>query len=1188
MKTMKGTPSFRRAVQGYAMPLLLLFTLLLTTVTASAWQSDVLAKRVTYQSKDLPLSTVLKQIRDITKVRFTYDNALVKKGPAVTVDQKNGTLGELLKKVLVNSGLEFVEDFGGIVIFPHITASIDVQVGFYIQGQVQNAQGEPLAGVSIAASGKSMGTTTQADGMFGMVVNDKQPVRFSLVGMKTLVRSFSSTNNSTLFKIVMDTAVQEIQEVVVNGYQKIDARMSTASVYKLDAAEMMIPGSPSIDKMLQGKVPGLLVMNNSGSVNARPTIRIRGTSTFVGNASPLWVIDNVVRPDPVNISATQLNNVVSDAQTGDFSMIGSAVSGLNPYDVESITFLKDAAATAIYGVRAANGVIVVTTKRGKAGPMRVSYNSNYGFSQRPDFTKMKLMNSAERVELSRQLLQDGLPHRTLSDFLNEPYSYEGLFMSLNAKKITEAEFNTAVEKLQTNNTDWFKLLFRNQFSMTQSISMGGGAGKTTYYTSFSYTDNKGLAQKDRLKRYTADVGVHTEGGKRLELDVRLQGNFNKNVGYYPSVQPLTYALSTSRALAPDIAYALSSSTVIKHPMPGPITFNIFNEIASTENTSSVRSLMGSLSARYKILPRLSLRSTINAVLDNSESFMAAYENSYNISAMRGWDLGYAPTTLQVNESKIPYGGLANIGTSFSSTITNTNMLDYSLGLFKERDQLAFMVGTEARSTQLKMNKTQQPGYFPDRGQTFSPSYPSLNQLMNYSITNSLNNVFSLMATATYSLKSRYAFSVTARSDGSNRFGQYSNAKFLPNYGVSGRWDVSSEKWLQTSRLISGLVLRGSYGSQGNVVDAVGPELIASYPVNGSINQITGFPQLDIKSLAYPSLRWEKTHQFNLGMDVSLFDRRVNINTDFYTKRSRDLIMARTIAAEYGVTTMYKNEGRMVNSGLELTVNVEVIRKKNMNLSLTFINSRNYNTIGDNQFSNDYQSYFSGTANVPGRAISGFYSYKFTGLSPENGLPKFADLDGKRVTLDDPTTWLVYSGQLQPIMNGSFSVSGRYKQLSLHATLAYGFGSHKRLDPLFLNKTNDGVPPPFGNANSVLLNRWRKPGDEAITNIPALVDQTVANANAALSDNVYAAYTKSDIRVVRNDFIRCPSVNLNYAFPLSVVKRLGVNGLNGGVFVSNVFTIASKALNGQDPETDGVGTSALPIARQYGLNLTLNL
>lgn len=1187
---MKGTPSFRRAVQGYALPLLLLFTMLLTTVSASAWQSDLLGTKVTYHSKGLPLSTVLKQIRDLTKVRFTYNNDLIRKGPAVTVDHKDGTLGDLLKKVLANSGLEFIEDFGGIVIYPQKNSSvIDERVGFYIQGQVLNSQGAPLEGVSIAVSGKSMGTTTQSDGLFGLVVNEKQPVRFSLVGMKTIVRSFSAGNTSSLIKIVMDTAVQEIQEVVVNGYQKIDARMSTASVFKLDAAEVLIPGVPSVDKMLQGKVPGLLVMNNSGSVNARPTVRIRGTSTFVGNASPLWVIDNVVRPDPVNISATQLNNVVTDAQSGDFSMIGSAVSGLNPYDIESITFLKDAAATAIYGVRAANGVIVVTTKKGKAGPMQVVYNTSYGFKQRPSYANLKLMNSAERVELSRQLMEDGLPHKTLSDFFDEPYSYEGLFMLLNAKKITEAEFNTAVDKLQTNNTDWFKVLYQNQLSMTHSVSMSGGAGKTTYYTSFSYTDNKGLPKNDRLSRYTADIGLQTQGGKRLDLDVRLQGNLNKNEGYFPSVQPQTYALSTSRALTPDLTYALSSSSIVRLPIPGPNTFNIMNEIANTENKSSVRSMIGSVNARYKILPRLFIRSTINAVLDNSESFMAAYENSYYISAMRGWDMGYTPTATQVTQSKIPYGGLANIATSFTSTFTNTNMLDYSVGLFKERDQLAFLLGTEARSAQQKMYRTTQPGYFPDRGQTFSPSFPSMNQLMTYGITNSLNNVFSVMGTATYSLKGKYVFSVTARSDGSNRFGQYSNAKFLPNYGLSGRWDVSSEKWLETSRLISGLVLRGSYGSQGNVVDAVGPELIASYPSTGAINPITGFPFLNIKSLPYPSLRWEKTHQVNLGMDLALFDRRVSINTDFYYKRSRDLIMARTIAAEYGITTMYKNEGRLVNKGIELTLNVDIVRQKNFNIGMTFINSRNINKIGDNQFSNDYQSYFTGNANVPGKAISGFYSYKFAGLSPENGLPLFDNIDkSKDPVVEDPTTWLVYSGQLQPVMNGSFSINARYKQLSFYSTFAYAFGSHKRLDPLFLNKTNDGVPPPFGNANRALLDRWRKPGDEAHTNIPALVDQTAAQAYGKLLDNPYTAYTRSDIRAVRNDFLRCPSMNLSYTCPPAVIKRLGVKGLSGGLSVSQVFTIASKALNGQDPETDGVGTTALPIARQYNFNLTLSL
>jgi TonB-linked SusC/RagA family outer membrane protein len=1185
MRKMLGLPPFRMGMHGHAMCLLLLSFLLVISGVVQAQEPGVLKQQVSYHASKQPLSKVLKEIRTLTNVRFTYNNDAIRKQPLVTVDQKSGTLEQLLKQVLLNTGLDFGEDMGGIVIYPHdLIQSVSISIAFQVTGQVTNSSNEPLQGVTVQALDSKDGTVTTRDGIFSLMVKDKEQLRVSLLGMKPVIYT-SDRANAAFVKIRLDTAAQAIQEVVVNGYQKIDGRMSTASVFKLNAAELIQPGEPSIDKMLQGKVPGLMVLNTSGSVNSRPTIRVRGTSTFVGNASPLWVIDNVVRPDPVDISATQLNNVVSDAQSGNFGLIGGAVSGLNPYDVESITFLKDAAATAIYGVRAANGVIVVTTKRGKAGPMQVNYNTSLSFQQRPSYSNLRLMNSKERVNLSRELQEDGLKYAASNKGFAENFSYEGLVRALAARKITETQFKTAVGKLETNNTDWFKLLFRNALTMSHSLSLSGGVGKTTYYTSFSYMDSKGAAQKDGKKNYSINMNLRSEATKRLSIDITFMGNYTKSEGYFNGVNPLSYALSTSRTLVPDAVYPLLGSGVTIQPLPPPILFNMQQEIAKTENTASTRSMIANVTLNYKVVKGLLFTSTSSAVMDAIETMSAAYEGSTYIGSLRGWNLDYQPSDKQVAGSYLPFGGLASLANQNALTVSMRNLLEYSKPLFKERDLFMVTIGNEIISSQQKGVTSTEPGYFPDRGQTFYPSINSMARYSRHAIINSVNNTVSLLGTATYNINNRYVINGTVRTDGSNRFGQYSNAKFLPNFDVSGRWNVTNEPWLQSSRIINGLAFRASFGSGGNVVTAVGPELIASYDLNGTRDPITGIPNLGIKSLPYPSLRWEKTHQWNVGADMALFDSRVRLTTDVYLKKGRDLVVSRNIPYEYGIDDMYKNAGTLMNKGVEVMLSVDVLRRKFTTLSFSFINSKNFNDIGANDFNNTFDAYTSGTAFIPGRPVSGFYSFAYKSLDHQTGLPLFKTSSPK--DLVDTTGVLVYSGQLHPIFNGSFSPSFRYKSFSVNAEIYYALGVHKRLNPLFnTSNASDGVPAPFNNMNSELIHRWRKPGDELTTDIPVITDLSTAMVPGT-NTGVYNAYNMSDLRTVNSSFVRCRNIKIGYIIPAAAAARVGVKGIAANLFVSNLFTIASKKLNGQDPELDGVGSTALPITRQYGFSMNVN-
>jgi TonB-linked SusC/RagA family outer membrane protein len=1188
MKQMLGLPSLGRGMHGCAMYLLLLSFLLVISNVVRAQDPDVeiLNKRVSYHASKQPLSRVLKEIRTLTNVRFTYNNDVIRKQGVVTVNQKTGTLEDLLKQVLLNTGLDFGVDMGGIVIYPKIQITTQsISVSFLVRGQVVTAGGDPLQGATVQALGSKDGTVTTENGIFSLMVTDKEPLRVSLLGMKTVVY-IPERKDAEFVKIALDTAAQAIQEVVVNGYQKIDARMSTAAIFKLSAAELIQPGQPSIDKMLQGKVPGLMLINTSGSVNARPTIRIRGTSTFVGNASPLWVIDDVVRPDPVDLSATQLNNVVSDAQGGNFSLIGNAISGINPYDVESITFLKDAAATAIYGVRAANGVIVVTTKRGKAGPVQVNYNTSFSFQQRPSYTNLQLMNSKERVTLSKELLEDGVTFNSAANGFKENISYEGLLQALYAHKITNAEFKTRVADMETRNTDWFKMLFRNAFNMTHSINMSGGNGKTTYYTSVSYSDNAGAAQQDSRKAYTGDMALHSEVNKRLSVDVNLIAGYSKSGGYFPGVNPLTYALQTNRGISKEDVYPLSAGHSSFQPTPGAITFNMLKEIAQTENNASIRSLIAKVGLNYKIRRGLFFRSTASATLDASESMTAANEGSFYASDQRGWNLGYEPSDKQVAATYLPYGGVATMANQNSTMIYLRNMLEYNQPLFKERDQFILTLGNEIISTQMKGVSSTEPGYFPDRGQTFFATDFSRRFYSRHTIVNGLTNTLSMLATAVYSINNKYVISGTVRTDGSNRFGQYSNAKFLPNFGLSGKWNVTNEHWLQNNRFISGLDFRASLGTQGNVVNSVGPELIATYPTSGRVDPLTGIPFLGIKTLPYPDLRWEKTYQWNFGTDLSLLDSRINLSVDYYVKKSKDLLVQTNIAYEYGIDNMYKNGGTLLNQGLEMILQVELMRRKFTSLSLRFINSRNFNQIQEQEFTNSYESYLSGDAFVPGKPVSGFYSYAYKGLSPQTGLPLFNKQDEKN-RVDTMAAYLVYSGQLHPVFTGSFSSSFRYKNFSINADFYYALGGHRRLNSLFLQeRASDGVPTPFSNATAELLGRWRKPGDEQYTDVPAIREGTSLFIPGT-GLNVYDAYNKSDLRVANSSYIRCKNIQFNYQVPVGLSRKAGIKGITTGIFCSNLFTIASKELKGQDPEIDGAGTTALPVTRQYGFNMSVN-
>ncbi|WP_143310045.1 SusC/RagA family TonB-linked outer membrane protein [Chitinophaga vietnamensis] len=1198
-------------------PLLLLLLLLHTATGLYAQDNadqEILSKRISYEANHAPLSKVLKDIREKTKVRFTYNTEVIDRQPAVTVKMDNVTLEALLKQVLANTGLSFSVAMQGVVIYETDRKTGKNKEGRVIQGRVTDNNGNPLSGVSIQGLTSKEMTVTQADGTFLLIPWVNEQISLSRVGMKTITYKIGKDVASPLvFK--MDTVAQGIKEVIVNGYQKMDPRLFTGAVTKLTAAEMMQPGMPTIDKMLQGKVPGLMVLNTSGGVNAKPKLRIRGTSTLLGNASPLWVVDGVIRPEPVELSNAIVNNLIDGAGVAqsNFDLMGNAISGLSPYDVESITFLKDAAATSIYGTRAANGVIVVTTKMGKAGPLQISYNTNCSFQQRPNYNRLNLMNSKQRVELSRQLQEDGATFSDQFSGFPETVSYEGLLRALYARQITEAEFNAKVGQMETRNTDWFKLLFRDAVSMQHNLAMSGGVGKTTYRVSLSYADSKSSAVGDNNKGYGALFNLQTQLGKKLNIYVSLQENYKEINSFYPTISPLAYAIQTNRGFSPDVFYPLSRGLVVNGEVLGqgqqlrpvinpPLQFNMLNDLQHTFNNAKTQNTAMAVQLEYKLLRGLSLRSNASAVINSAEGQTGFDQQSYAAAKQRQWNLDWTPTEEYIKLSYLPAGGVLTANNQRGVTLSITNSIDYSLGLFKDRDLFSVSLNEEISSTKADGSTSIQAGYFPERGKTFFASDNGRKYINYNSLLDTRNNRVGIFATAAYNMANRYTLYGSIRADGTNRFGQYTNSRFLPTWTLSGQWNVSAEKWFPTKG-ISALQLKSSYGTQGNAVTSVGPNLIAGYNGSNVDNARTQMPYLHIKTLPYPDLRWEKTTQWDAGGVIGFFDNRLSVAFDYYTKHSVDLLDNVTIPYEYGMNSMYRNKGVIDGSGWELSATVVPIRRPNTELSITASASRTMSKLASTVSQPAFFNLFDGTGHLPGRPVSGFYSYKFAGLSHTDGTPLFDKLDQKNKTYN-PDDILVYSGQSEPRVYLSFSPTFRYKSLSVNAGFYLSLGSTKRLNsPFVLNSDYNSVPSPYANVPVTYFDRWRKPGDETKTNIPGIVSDIpysnwlnvpyymqINSSNTAgqyIRVNPYQAYILSDIRTITNNYLRCNSFAVNYTIPTRYLATKTLKNITVGFNVSNLFTIANRQLHGQDPEISDFnsGYNALPMARTYAFSLS---
>ena len=555
-------------------------------------------KKFTFSFKHVPISTVYLHIEKNSDYSFVYNTQEVQRIGLKDYKFENASIREILDYCLKETDLTYeIRDKHIIIHRDYQKKGLEEMV--VVRGKVVGADDVVLPGVTVLLKGTVTGVTTDAEGKYSIFVPKKgATLIFSFVGMKT---KEVVCGDKREINVTLEEDVQAMEEVVVTGYQTLRKSDVVGSVTTVKASDIMMPAYTSIDQMLQGRVAGMMVMNTSSRVGTSPKIRIRGTSTILGNQDPLWVVDGVIQPDPLPLNQNDM--MVDDLK----NILGNQISWLNPADIETITVLKDASATAIYGSKAANGVIVITTKRGQTDRMTVNYNGTFSFRTRPHYGLFNLMNSEERIQFSQEAFAAGAVYQNVPvESLN---TYEGIMTLFYAKQISKEEAEMAIQRLGQTNTDWFKLLTRNSFSHNHNLSISGGSEKIVYNVSLGYSDQAGVEKDNDAKNLSGRINVGIELHPKVRVDMSLIGSVNRTWGYAAGVNPLEYATSTSRSVLAydDVGnqyfqklranYRYNENLVL-------LGFNILNEMQHSYSKNKSSQINGNLNFSWDITPWL--------------------------------------------------------------------------------------------------------------------------------------------------------------------------------------------------------------------------------------------------------------------------------------------------------------------------------------------------------------------------------------------------------------------------------------------------------------------------------------------------------------------------------------------------------------------------------------------------------
>ena len=1078
-----------------------------------------------------------------------------------------------------------------------------------------SSTGEPIPFASIQVKGTRTGGSTDADGRYSMQVASNGSLVFSSIGYKP---AEVQVKGQSIINAALQPDAEALEGVVVTGMQQMDRRLFTGSTAKVDAASAKLDGMADVSRSLEGRVAGVSVQNVSGTFGTAPKIRVRGATSIYGSSKPLWVVDGVIMEDVVDVSADQLSS--GDATT----LISSAIAGLNSDDIESFDILKDGSATSIYGARAMAGVIIVTTKKGRAGSFRLNYTGEFTTRLKPSYSTFNIMNSQDQMGIYQELQQKGyLNYASLAN-ASDSGIYGKMYQLLSEYDKTSGQFglaNTAqaranyLKAAEYRNTDWFDVLFSNAMQHNHSLSASGGSDNATYYASLSVMQDPGWTKQSKVQRYTGNVNTTFKFMNIMTLNLISNASFRKQrapgtLGQTTDVvsgevkrdfdiNPYSFALNTSRALDPNEFYTRNYAK-----------FNILHELDNNYIDVSVTDIRVQGELKAKPIKQLEL-SALGAVkytgsaqehyiLDNSNQALAYREMSTStIRANNPYLYTDPDDPYSLPISVLPAGGIYErtdnslFGWDFRATANYSQT-------FADKHIVNVFGGTEINSIERHGTWFRAWGIQYGMGETPNYDYRVFKKGNEensdyYSMTNTRVRSAAFFANATYSYMGRYTINGTIRYEGTNKLGKSRQARWLPTWNVSGAWNIHEEDWMKpVNYAISHLSLKASYSLTADR----GPSSVTnSAVVISSANPWRPFTSvkesmLYIADLANTDLTYEKKKELNLGLEAGFVDNRINIGLDWYTRNNYDLIGVINTQGMGGQVEKLGNIASMKSDGVELSLTTTNILKKNFKWTTNLIYSHSHNVVTNLKTTMRAIDLITGSGFAQeGYPVRSIFSIPFEGLNSE-GLPTFINQDGNKTVSDiyfqysdaeGLSKWLQYSGNADPTDVGSFGNIFEFYGFRLNVFMTYSFGNVIRLDPVFSNKYNDldSMPKEFRN-------RWTTPGDEKYTNIPVIASQWQNKADSDLK-YAYSAYNYSTERIAKGDFIRMKEISLSYDFPKKWIERIKLNSLSLKVQATNLFLIyADSKLNGQDPEFFNTGGVAVPVPKQFTLTLKIGL
>lgn len=1088
-------------------------TLLLLGVLLFGFTVSAQSQKVSLDFKNERVEKVLASIKSQTGMSLVFSDQLVDVNRKVTMQLKDVTLKEALTRLLSGINLTFEIRNNKIYFIEKKAVSQPGSRKKRVTGVVKDVMGEPLIGANVVEKGRSTnGVITDFNGKFTLEVDESASLVVSYIGY---LAQDIPTKGKGDFHIILKEDTNTLDEVVVTGYGDFKKATYTGSASVLTTEKLEALPVVSVGQMIESNIPGIsVVAGTSSQPGAKTTLRVRGVASMNASTEPLYVLDGVPIP------SYDLSNFTSMSEAGGMGFIET----LNPADIESITVLKDAASASLYGAKGANGVVLITTKKGKEGKLRVNMAAKYGITDFA-YTYRPLMGGEER----RELIHEGLVNFQLDKGVSEQ----------EAQQYADANIDQYAKRLPQGYSDWESALFKTGYQQDYNLSASAGNQNSSFIGSLGYTKQTGVSLNSEMERFTGRVDASNKY-KKVEFGMNASFSWTKNV-HLPEGKFYGSAIYASKVnLTPSTPIYNEDGTYAS----GYRENNGYNPILEAEvNDYYARTVraMGTAKIAYNVWDNLKVSSVFTVDYSLTKDFFFQSPDGRDGATYQGRG------RMQMTD-RIRY--------------TSQNNLTYSktFGKHSVSAVTAFEVMKYDYEDLYAAKKTY--------GQDINTSLGNAADPIDADQKLQEDALMSYVASVNYSYDDKYYASFSFRRDGSSRLSP--DTRWGNFWSLSASWRLSQERFMQPLKsVLSDLKLRASYGVNGNL-----PSSYYGYQSTYTTGAFySGKPSPWESTLGNEELTWEKNYALNLGLDIGLFSR-VNVSLDWYTRTTKDLLMSKQLNSISGFSSLLTNVGQMRNTGVELEVRSNNIKTKDFSWTTAFNLSHNKNKIlklADLPWFVDDRY-----VRKEGYPFNTIYLREYAGVDPETGSALYYDNQQdengnytKNKVTDPGQASPIPLKDITPTISGGFMNTFNYKFIDLSFNLSYSFGGYSYDNASYILQ-DDGYSV-ISNKSTEQRRRWQKPGD--ITDVPRFVYGNKKGGNYNSSRAIHST-----------DHIRLKSLILGLNAPKAWLQKLGIG--NARIYFSGTNLLTWAAYDQYDPEMSGVVGFYTPPLKTYAFGLEL--